>query len=78
LKRNQGAVWKALLGAFLLGGALGAFQTEFPWRGGGILTNIGMVVGYGFGLALIMAIVRSLTAIRMRAAALIWPSRIAR
>jgi hypothetical protein len=68
-------MWKALLGAFLLGVVYGVFQAEHPWRGHGILTNIRLVTGYGLGVALLAAIVWSLTAVRRRAAALIWRKR---
>jgi hypothetical protein len=66
---------KALLGAFLFGAVFGAFQTEHPWRGAGILTNFRLVIGCGLGIALLVAIVWSLTALRMRAAALLWRKR---
>ncbi len=65
-------MWKAVLGACLFGAVIGAFQTEPPWRGANIFANARLVLGYGLGAAILMAIVWSLTAIRKRAAALIW------
>jgi hypothetical protein len=62
----------ALLGAFVFGAFFGIAQTEHPWRGKGILANAGLVIGCGLGVAGLMAIIWSLTALRMRAAALIW------
>jgi len=66
---------KALLGAFLLGSAYGALQTDHPWRGGSIVLNVGLVIGCGLGVTLLMAIIWSMTAMRKRAAALIWHRR---
>jgi hypothetical protein len=63
---------KALLGTFLLGAVFGALQTWHPWRGTGIIANVGLVIGYGIGVAVLMAIIWSLTFVRQRAAALIW------
>lgn len=74
-KRKPSGVRKALLGAFLLGAVYGVFQTEHTWYGYGILTNIGLVTGYGLGVTLLVAIVWSLTVVRRRAAALIWRKR---
>jgi hypothetical protein len=37
---------KASLGAFLVGSLCGAVQAQQPWRGYGILANIGIMVGW--------------------------------
>src|SRR4051794_1633989 len=74
-RRGSSGMKKALLGAFLLGSAYGGLQTEHPWRGGSIVSNVGLVIGSGFVVALLVAIVWSLTALRKRAAALIWRQR---
>jgi hypothetical protein len=66
---------KVLLGAFLLGSAYGALQTDHPWRGVGIIPNIGLVTGSGLVVTLLVTMVWSLTALRKRAAALIWRQR---
>jgi hypothetical protein len=66
---------KALLGAFLVGAVLGTFETEYPWHGMRVLTNAGLVTAYGLGVAVLIAIVLALTAVRQRAAALIWRKR---
>jgi hypothetical protein len=66
---------KVLLGAFLLGSAYGALQTDHPWRGGGIIPNIGLVTGSGLVVTLLVTMVWSLNALRKRAAALIWRQR---
>jgi hypothetical protein len=63
---------KALLGAFVFGAFFGVAQTEYPWRGQGILANAGLAIGCGLGVAALMAIIWSLTVLRLRAAALIW------
>jgi ABC-type branched-subunit amino acid transport system permease subunit len=63
---------KALLGAFVLGTVFGVLQTEHPWRGKGILANAALVIGCGLGVAALVAIIWSLTVLRLRAAALIW------
>jgi hypothetical protein len=46
-------------------------EAEHPWRGEGILTRTRLVIGCGLGVALPVAIVLSLTAIRKRTAALL-------
>jgi hypothetical protein len=66
---------KALIGAFLLGAFFGVFQAGHPWRGNGIIANAGLVIGYGIGVAVLVAIIWSLTVIRQRVAALIWRKR---
>jgi hypothetical protein len=71
-KRKTSGMWKALLGAFLVGAVFGVFEAEYPWRGKDILVNAGIVIGYGVGVAVLVAIVLALTAARQRAAALIW------
>ena len=63
---------KALLGAFVFGTFFGVAQTEHPWRGKGIMANAGLVIGCGLGVAALMAIIWSLTALRLTAGALIW------
>jgi hypothetical protein len=65
-------MWKAVLGACLLGAVIGVFQTEHPWRGANIFANAKLVLGYALSVAILMAIVWSLTAIRKSVAALIW------
>jgi hypothetical protein len=75
VNRQRSGLRKALLAALLLGTVYGVFQTEYPWRGERILTNVGLVIGCGFGFALLMAVIWSLTTLRMRAAALIWRRR---
>jgi hypothetical protein len=72
LKRQKGGLKRALLGAFLIGGLYGAFQPYYPWRGAGILANLALMISCGLGLAVLMAVIWSLTAIRKKAAALIW------
>ena len=62
----------ALLGAFIFGAFFGVAQTEHPWRGKGILANAGLVIGCSLGVTALMAIIWSLTVLRLRAAALIW------
>ena len=71
----MGGMKKALLGAFLFGGVYGALQTDHPWHGAAIVTNARVVISYGLGIAFFVAIVWSLTALRMRAAALLWHKR---
>jgi hypothetical protein len=68
-------LWKALPGAFLVGAAFGVIQTEHPWRGASIYANARLMLGYGLGLAFLMAIVWSLTAIRKWMVTLIWRKR---
>jgi hypothetical protein len=62
---------KALVGAFLLGALIGVCQTGHPWRGKSILVNAGLVSGWGIGVAVLMAIIWTLTFVRQWAAALI-------
>jgi hypothetical protein len=66
---------KALLGAFVLGAVFGLLQTEFPWRGTGILANTRLIIGCGLGVAVLMTIIWSLTAVRQRVVGLIWRKR---
>lgn len=74
-KRQQSGLWKALLGSFILGCICGALQAENSWRGKGILANLALMLGYGIGLLLLMAIIWSLTAMRRKAATMIRPKR---
>jgi hypothetical protein len=76
VKRQHSGLRKVLLGAFLIGVALGVFQTENPWHGTNIFANARLVFGYGLGLGLLMAIIWSLTAVRTWMAALIWRKRV--
>jgi len=70
--RQGSVVVKASLGAFLVGNFYGAVQAQQPWRGHGILANIGLMVGCGLVTALILIVILSLTAVRKRIVALIW------
>src|SRR5579872_6051555 len=72
LKHQKGGLRTALLGAFFVGGFYGALQPYDPWRGAGIPANLGVMIGCGLGLAALMAVVWSLTALRNKMAALIW------
>ena len=65
-------VVKASLGAFLIGSLCGAVQAPQPWHGHGSLANTGFMVGCGLVTALILIVILSLTAVRVRIAALIW------
>ena len=65
-------VVKASVGAFLVGSIYGAVQAQQPWRGHGILTNTGSLVGWGLVTTLILIVILSLTAARKRIVALIW------
>ena len=76
VNRQQHGLRKALLGAFLLGAIVGAFQTEHPWHGASIFANASLVLAYGLGVAFLMTFVWSLTAIRKWVAALIWRERV--
>jgi hypothetical protein len=58
--------------AFLIGGGYGALSAESPWRGHGILTNIGSVIGCALVATLVVVAVVALTAMRKRIAALVW------
>jgi hypothetical protein len=59
-RRRRSGMKKVLLGAFLLGSAYGALQTDQPWRGGGIIPNIGLVTGSGLVVTLLVTMVWSL------------------
>jgi len=63
---------KASVGAFLVGSIYGAVQARQPWHGHGILANTRLMVGCGLLTTLLLIVVLSLTALRMRIAALIW------
>jgi hypothetical protein len=74
-KHKPSGMRKTLLGAFLVGAVLGILETEYPWHGMRVLTNAGLVMGYGLCVAMLTAIVWALTGVRQRAAALIWRKR---
>ena len=66
---------KAMLGAFVLRAVFGLLQTEFPWRGMGILANTRLMIGCGLGVAVLMVIIWSLIAVHRRVAGLTWRKR---